>query len=129
MIYLELGEVLELHQMLLEQSGGMSGVRDQGLLESALVQPQMTFAGQELYPTIVDKAAALAFSLIQNHPFVDGNKRIGHAAMELFLVLNGYEIQADADEQERVILSVAASEMDREAWIGWLQNHVVIRKT
>jgi len=87
MRYLTLKEVLELHRLILEQSGGMQGVRYLGGLESALAQPQMTFGGQELYPTLAEKAAALGFSLVCNHPFVDGNKRIGHAAMETFLVL------------------------------------------
>ncbi len=73
----------------------------------------MTFGGQDLYPTIADKAAALGHSLIQNHPFVDGNKRVGHAAMEVFLVLNGYEISASVDEQEEIILSVASGQMSR----------------
>ncbi len=87
----------------------------------------MTFGGQELYPTIVKKASALGFSLIRNHPFVDGNKRTAHAAMETFLVLNGYEIEASVDEQERVILQVAAGEMDRETFAEWLCAHIVPR--
>ena len=76
MRYLALKEVLELHRRLIEQSGGAAGLRDMGMLESALAQPLMTFGGGELYPTISDKASALGFSLIKNHPFVDGNKRI-----------------------------------------------------
>ena len=94
-------------------------------LESALAQPRMTFGGQELYPTLVEKASALGFSLIRNHPFVDGNKRIGHAAMETFLALNGYEIEASVDELERVILQVASGEMGREAFTEWLRAHIV----
>ena len=84
----------------------------------------MTFGGQELYPTLVDKAAALGFSLIQNHPFVDGNKRTGHAAMETFLVLNGYKIRGTVDEQVEVILHVAASEMGRDGFLDWLRQHI-----
>jgi death on curing protein len=125
MMYLDLAEVLELHSRLLAQSGGLAGVRDVGQLESALAQPQMTFGGEELYPTIADKAAALAFSLIQNHPFVDGNKRVGHAAMETFLVCNGFEVTAPTDEQETVILGVAAGVTNREAFTDWLKTHVV----
>ena len=89
--YLSLSQVLFLHQRLIEQSGGTSGTRDQNALESALAQPKMTFEGKELYLTLAEKAAALCYSLISNHPFVDGNKRIGHAVMEVFLVINGYE--------------------------------------
>ena len=85
----------------------------------------MTFAGEELYSTLAAKAAALGFSLINNHPFVDGNKRIGHAAMEVMLVLNGFEIAADVDEQERTILAVAAGEMGREPFLSWLGAHLV----
>jgi prophage maintenance system killer protein len=73
----------------------------------------MTFGGDDLYPTVVEKAAALGFLPVMNHPFVDGNKRIGHAAMETFLVLNGYEIAASADEQERVVLDLTAGHLER----------------
>lgn len=125
MRYLTLSEVLELYYRVMEQSGGAIGIRDLNGLESALAQPRMTFGGQELYPTLVEKAAALGFSLIRNHAFVDGNKRIGHAAMETFLALNGYEIEASVDEKERVILQVASGEMDREAFTKWLRAHIV----
>ena len=111
--YLTLEEVLALHTFVSQQSGGMPGVRDQGALDSAIAQPAMAFGGQDLYPTISDKAAAMAFSLVMNHPFFDGNKRIGHAAMETFLVLNGYEFNATTVEQEKVILDLAASQMKR----------------
>lgn len=85
----------------------------------------MTFAGHDLYPTVVEKAAALGFSLIQNHPFIDGNKRTGHAAMEMYLLLNGSEIDASISEQVDVILSIASGEMDREAFATWLKGHIV----
>jgi len=109
------------------QSGGAEGLMHLPALESALAQPQMTFGGADLYHTLVDKAATLGYALIQNHPFVDGNKRTGHAAMEVFLVLNAYEIHAAVDEQEHVILQVAASEMDREEFTTWLRTHVVAK--
>ncbi len=124
MRYLTLGEVLELYRRIIGQSGGALGVLNLGGLESALAQPHMTFAGKELYPSVVAKAAALGYSLIQNHPFLDGNKRTGHAAMEVFLFLNGCELQAPVDEQERVILQVASGEIDREAFTVWLAGHV-----
>ena len=120
MRYLTLGEVVELHQRVLATSGGASGIRDLGLLESALAQPKATFGGADLHPTLIDKAAALGFSLVANHPFLDGNKRIGHAAMETFLLLNGYEIDASVDDQERVMLDVAAGAMDRVTFAVWL---------
>jgi death-on-curing protein len=122
--YLTLDEVLNLHYFILEQSGGATGVRDSGILESALAQPMMTFGGAELYPSLVEKAAALGFFLVMNHPFVDGNKRTGHAAMEVFLVLNGFEITASVDEQEAVILSLAAGSLDREEFTEWLNSTI-----
>lgn len=87
----------------------------------------MTFGGAELYPTVVEKAASLGFSLIQNHPFVDGNKRAAHAAMETFLVLNGYEIRATVDEQESVILRIASGRMNRDEFVRWLNAHIETR--
>lgn len=87
----------------------------------------MTFGGEDLYPTIIEKAAALGFSLIKGHPFIDGNKRIGHAAMEVFLVLNEWEIEASVDEQEAVIPRLAAGEIDRSSFLEWLSSHVVGR--
>jgi death-on-curing protein len=125
MRYLTLNEVLDLHIRLAEQSGGLTGIRDFGALDSALAQAKMTFQGEELYPTLVEKATALGFSLIKNHPFVDGNKRIGHATMEIFLMLNGYEISASVDEQETLILAVAAGELGRVELQNWLEKHVV----
>ena len=124
--YIGLCEVLELHHKLIEQSVGLSGLRDLGLLESAIAQPRMTFAGQELYPTLVNKAVALGFSLIMNHPFLDGNKRIGHASMEVFLVLNKKEINADIDEQEKMILALAAGEINRSFFTNWLNDHIQV---
>ena len=123
--YLELGEVLQLYRRVMRQSGGTVGIRDLGLLESALAQPKVTFGGIDLYPTIAEKAAVIGFSLIKSHPFVDGNKRIGHAAMEVFLMLNGYEIEANVDEQERIIRDLAAGNLNREAFVSWLREHIV----
>jgi death-on-curing protein len=127
MRFLTQEEVLELHRMLLEQSGGSPGVRDYQALESALAQPRMSFEGTDLYPSLVEKAAALAFSLVKNHPFVDGNERIGHAVMEVFLVLNGYEVAASVQEQEATVLQLAAGEIGRDELVKWLQSHAVRR--
>ena len=123
MRYLTLIEVLELHRRIIEQSGGASGIRDIGLLESAIAQPRMTFGGEDLYPSLLEKSAALGFSIIMNHPFVDGNKRTGHAATETFLVLNELEINASVDEQERVVLAIASGKLEREAFVEWLQRN------
>ena len=124
MRHLSLGEVLILHDRLLSQSGGSHGLRDLGLLESALAQPRMTMAGQDLYPDLPIKAAALGYSLIKNHPFVDGNKRIGHAAMATFLLLNGLELSSPIDEAEAVVLGVASSTLQREDLVAWVRRSV-----
>ena len=110
--------------MTIEQAGGSSGLRDLGVLASAVAQPRMTFGGADLYSSLVEKAAALCFSLVKNRPFVDGNKRVGHAAMETFLVLNGLEIDASIDEQEQLMLSLAAGQLTREDLVVWLHGHV-----
>ena len=84
----------------------------------------MTFGGEDLYPDLATKAVALGFSLIRNHPFVDGNKRTGHAALETFLVLNGSELATPVDEAERVLLNLAASALDRSMFLEWVRQHM-----
>ncbi|WP_417745609.1 type II toxin-antitoxin system death-on-curing family toxin [Rosistilla oblonga] len=121
---LTLAEVLFLHRRIIEQSGGADGVRELSGIESAIAQPQMTFDGVDLYSTMEFKAAALCFSLVMNHPFVDGNKRIGHAAMETFLVMNGYEIVASVDDSERIILTLASGDLPRESFFEWVESHI-----
>ncbi len=124
MRYVTLGEVVELHRRLLQATGGAPGIRDFGALESAVAQPKATFGGSDLYPTLPEKAAALCLALVQGHPFVDGNKRVGHAAMETFLVLNGTEIDASIDAQERLILDLARGRLDRSELTDWLRHHL-----
>jgi death-on-curing protein len=125
MRHLSLSEVLELHRRITAQSGGTTGLRDFGALESALAQPRMTFGGHDLYPSLIEKASALAFSLVKNHPFIDGNKRVGHAAMETFLFLNGYELNAPVDQQEKIILRLSEGELARDELVAWLREHVI----
>src|SRR5829696_4366570 len=127
MRYVSLQEVISLHSLLIAQTGGSSGLRDRGALESAVAQPQASFGGQDLYPDLASKAAALGHSLIQNHPFVDGNKRIGHGAMEVFLLLNGHEIDASVDEQETMIIDVASGKVSRIELSEWISKHMVVR--
>ena len=124
MRYLSISEVFELHDRVISSSGGSRGIRDINALESAVNQPRQTFDQKDLYPDIVTKAAALCFSLVMNHPFVDGNKRVGHAAMETFLILNEHEIIAGVDEQERIMLELAAGKMSRINFLEWLNNHI-----
>ena len=124
MRYLSISAVFELHDRIISTSGGSRGIRDLSALESAVNQPRQSFNQKDLYPDLVTKAAALCFSLVMNHPFVDGNKRVGHAAMETFLILNGSEIIAGVDEQERVMLELATGRMSRIDFSQWLANHI-----
>ena len=126
MRYLSLAEILFLHKELISTSGGSGGVRDLGALESAINQPRITFDQKELCPDLVSKAAALCFSIIKNHPFIDGNKRVGHAAMEVFLFFNGHEIKAGVDEQENLILDIASGKLDRKNFTSWIKDHITI---
>jgi death-on-curing protein len=123
MRYLRLAEIIELHRRVLKASGGGRGLRDLDGLKSAVAQPRMTFAGSELYPTLAEKAAALCYSLVLNHPFIDGNKRVAHAALETMLVLNGHELQVGVDDQERFLLALAAGEIEREALVEWITEN------
>ena len=123
MRYLSISEIFELHDLIISSSGGSRGIRDINALESAVNLPRQTFDQKDLYPDIVTKAAALCFFLVMNHPFVDGNKRVGHAAMETFLILNGYEIISSVNEQERVMLELASGKMSRINFSEWLNNH------
>jgi death on curing protein len=125
--YLTVEEVISIHTRLIDQSGGSDGIRDIGGLESAVNQPHASFGGEALYPSLVEQAAALAFSLVKNHPFIDGNKRIGHAAMEVFLVLNEREIDCHVDDQENVFLNLAAGTLGREELVSWISDHIVKR--
>ena len=121
--YLRLAEVIWLHQRVVEQSGGAREIRDLGLLEAAVAQPRATFDGQDLYDGLPAKAAALCYALVLNHPFVDGNKRIGHAALETFLMLNGFELHVDVAEAERTFLALAAGQLSRDALVAWITKH------
>ncbi len=117
-------QVLLLHSALIAQSGGLDGVRDEGLLDSALNAPFQTFAEQDLYPTVLEKAARLGYGLICNHPFLDGNKRIGTHAMLVFLDINQFSLSYTDDDLIEVILQVAAGEVDYAGLLGWLKAHL-----
>ena len=116
-------QVLLLHEQLLSQSGGLQGIRDEGLLESALEAPFQSFCDTDAYPSLQQKAARLGYGLIKNHPFVDGNKRIGTHAMLVFLALNGVELSYSQKELSDIILAVAAGEKEYEDLLGWLLKH------
>ena len=121
---LSLNMVLRLHQQLLQAFGGTSGVRDMGLLESALAAPFATFGGEYLYPTLIQQAAQLGYGIIRNHPFADGNKRTGAHAMLVFLSVNGIELEYDQQELIDAILAVADGTMAADQLAAWLTKHL-----
>ena len=114
MIILSKEQVLQLHKSLIETTGGSNGIRDEGMLDSALNSPFQSFDGKELYPSIQAKAAQLCFCLVKNHAMVDGNKRLGAHVMLIFLALNGYELSYSQKELSDIILSLAAGEIGAE---------------
>lgn len=120
---------MELHRLVVQQAGGAAGLRDLGGLESAVAQPRATFAASDLYPSLEEKAVALAYSLALNHPFLDGNKRVAHAALETFLILNGRELHASVDDAERIMLALAAGTLAREELVAWVTQHVIPRSS
>lgn len=117
-------QILLLHSVLIAESGGSDGVRDEGLLDSAVNTPFQTFSGQDLYPTVLEKAVRLGFGLIRNHPFIDSNKRIGTHAMLVFLNLNSITLSYEDEELISTILSVASGEMDADGLLKWIQQHI-----
>jgi death-on-curing protein len=124
MKYLTVEQVLKIHTRQIELFGGDPGVRDMGLVESAVAQPRAGFGGEALYPTLEHKATALAFSLVMNHAFTDGNKRTGYAAMEMLLRRNGCKITASLEEKESVTLRLAAGELGRDGLLAWVRSRV-----
>ena len=117
-------QIILLHAQLIKETGGMEGIRDEGLLDSAILSPFQSFDGKELYPSVLEKGERLGFGLIQNHAFIDGNKRIGAHAMLVFLALNGYVFSYTQKELTEIVLSVAAGEKDHDDLLFWLQSHL-----
>lgn len=116
-------QVTALHSALIREFGGIDGIRDEGLLESALAAPFQTFGGEPVYPSLQAKAAQLGFGLIRNHPFVDGNKRIGAHTMLVFLAVNGIKLRYEQQELIDIVLSVAAGQIDRQGLLQWILDH------
>ena len=125
MIRLTKSQVLLIHDQLIAETGGSSGLRDEGILDSALSAPFQTFGGEDVYPSLQQKAARLCFGLVKNHPFVDGNKRIGAHVMLVFLALNGVELQHSQTELSDIILQLAAGEINAEHLLRWILPHQV----
>ncbi|KKM11595.1 hypothetical protein SY88_07835 [Clostridiales bacterium PH28_bin88] len=123
MKYPSLEVVLALHEEIIARTGGVSGLRDMALLESALARPQGTFDGRDLYPTLFSKAACLMHSLILNHAFLDGNKRIGVVIAGTLLAMNGYQLEVERQEMVSFALSVAEGKRTVEGIAAWLEAH------
>ena len=125
MIRLSKPQILLLHEQLIAETGGSSGLRDEGMLDSALNAPFQTFGGEDVYPSLQQKAARLCFGLVKNHPFVDGNKRISAHVMLVFLALNGIELQHTQTELSDVILQLAAGTIQSSDLLSWILAHQV----
>lgn len=123
MIKLSKEQIKNLHKKLIEATGGLDGIRDEGLLDSAISAPFQSFGGEELYPSVKDKAARLCFGLIKNHIFIDGNKRIGIYVMLVFLQLNGIFINCGDKEIVELGIGIAEGKFDDKYIINWIENH------
>ncbi|MCR5660691.1 MAG: type II toxin-antitoxin system death-on-curing family toxin [bacterium] len=118
-------QVLQLHAGVIQRTGGTEGVRDHGLLDSALNAPFQTFDSEELYPSLIEKAVRLGYGIIKNHPFLDGNKRIGTHAMLVLLDINGITLEYEDQDLIDTILNVASGSMDYQELLNWVSLHVV----
>ncbi|WP_436515420.1 type II toxin-antitoxin system death-on-curing family toxin [Ekhidna sp. To15] len=116
-------EVLEIHAILIEQFGGSNGVRDKELLDSALNRPYQTFDGNELYPTPIDKAAAILESIVKNHPFTDGNKRTGYVLARLLLMNEHLDIAANQEQKYQLVISISKGELTFDQIKEWLEKN------
>ena len=125
MIRLTKKQVLMLHTQLIEFTGGCDGIRDEGLLDSALESPFQSFDNEELYPSIQAKAARLCYGLVKNHAMLDGNKRIGAHTMLVFLAVNGYELEYTQKELSDLILDVADGKKEYEDILAWILEHQI----
>jgi death-on-curing protein len=123
-IFLTLEEVITLQQRLVDAFGGSAGLRDIGLLQSALAMPMAAFGGEFLHPSLPEMAAAYLFHLVKNHPFIDGNKRIGAAAARVFLLMNGAKFDPTEQEYGDLVLDVAAGQLDKNDVVTFFKKHV-----
>ncbi|MGE9295172.1 MAG: type II toxin-antitoxin system death-on-curing family toxin [Puniceicoccales bacterium] len=124
MRYLTLEQVHRIHQAVLKAHGGSDGIRDPGLLDAALAMPEATFGGELLHPDIASAAGAYLYHLCQNHPFIDGNKRVGALSAVVFLKANGWQLTWTNNELERYVLQVAAGEMRKDPLTALLRNSI-----
>lgn len=121
--FLTLMEVMAIHQNQIDNYGGSLGMRDKGMLDAALAQPESSFAGNYLHPDIYSMAGAYLYHIVMNHPFIDGNKRVGTVSALIFLELNDYELEVDSDLLEEVVMKVAASKLSKEELIEFFRAY------
>ncbi len=125
MKYLHYKQTLFIYRKIIQATGGTLGLRDEGLLRSALARPRMTFGGKDLYSSLFEKVAILGYSLIKNHPFVDGNKRLAFEAMDITLRMNGYRISSSLDKKYKFVLDIAQDKIDKTEIADWLKKNSV----
>ncbi len=123
--FLSLAEMITIHETQIHRFGGSLGIRDHGLLEAAVNMPQATFGGQFLHDGLQAMAAAYLFHLVANHPFIDGNKRVGAASADVFLGMNGWQLTADPDAYADFVLEVAASRLEKKDAVEFFRRHAV----
>lgn len=123
--YLDLEHVIAIHDTLIEELGGSLGIRDQGLLESAISQAQQSFGGYELYPTLFDKSASYAFFISENQPFIDGNKRTAVSSAGVFLDINGYVLDCPSGELYAMMMKLANKKLKKEDLSKWFEKHSI----
>lgn len=124
MIWVKTEDVIRLHSQIIQTTGGIDGIRDQGILESAICAPLQTFGGQELFPTDIEKIARIGYGLASNHAFLDGNKRIGALMTQLLLKWNGYSLKLEVGELANMFISVADKSATEADLLGWIQQHL-----
>ena len=116
-------EVELLHRILIDKFGGSHGIRDKAALESAISRPFQTFDGNDLYPSVFEKAASLIESILVNHPFIDGNKRTGYTLLRLYLIQNGLDINASQDNKYEFVIDIASGTLKYEGILSWLKSN------
>ena len=120
---ISVAEVEQLHKLLIDNFGGSHGIRDRQALDSALSRPFQTFDGNDLYPSIIEKAASLVESILINHPFIDGNKRIGYALLRLYLLYNDLDIAASPDNKYEFVINIASGTLKYDGIVSWLSSN------
>ena len=116
-------EVEQLHRILIDKFGGSHGIRDLTAIESAIARPFQTFDGNDLYPSVLEKAVSLIESILVNHPFIDGNKRTGYTLLRLYLIQNGLDINASQDNKYEFVINIASGSLKYEGILSWLKSN------